>query len=91
MPGANNDLNVFARSNVFEDPLHGITPPINYEINRNHYDMGYYLVMADALNIVCAQSMDNASAIVNACPLLHLPVAYRFSCYLPILTILVQH
>ena len=44
MPGANNDLNVLARSNVFEDLLHGRTPPINYEINVNQYKMGYYLV-----------------------------------------------
>ena len=43
MPGANNDLNILSRSDVFEDLLHGRTPPINYEINDNHYNMGCYL------------------------------------------------
>ena len=43
IPGANNGLNVLARSDVFEDLLHGRTLPINYEINGNHYDMEYYL------------------------------------------------
>ncbi|KAM7494412.1 hypothetical protein LguiB_029021 [Lonicera macranthoides] len=43
MPGVNNDLNVLARSNVFENLLHGRCPPVNYEINGNHYNMGYYL------------------------------------------------
>ena len=44
MPGANNDMNVLARSDVFEDLLHSRIPPINYEINGNNYNMGYYLL-----------------------------------------------
>lgn len=43
MPGANNDLNVLALSNVFWDLLHGGTPTINFEINGNKYNMRYYL------------------------------------------------
>lgn len=43
MAGANNDLNVLAQSHIFEDLLHGKTLLINYEINGNQYNMGYYL------------------------------------------------
>ena len=43
MPGSNNDLNVLARFNVFEDLLYGRTPPVNYEINGNQYNMEYSL------------------------------------------------
>ena len=40
IPGSNNNLNVLARYNVFEDLLHGRTPPVNYEINNNQNNMG---------------------------------------------------
>lgn len=43
MPGSCNDLNVLHRSTVFEDLLHGRTPPIQYTVNGQEYDMGYYL------------------------------------------------
>ncbi|XP_074378102.1 uncharacterized protein LOC141719627 [Apium graveolens] len=41
--GANNDINVLDRSPVFDDVLQGHAPDVNYTINGNNYNMGYYL------------------------------------------------
>ncbi|XP_017233595.1 uncharacterized protein LOC108207672 [Daucus carota subsp. sativus] len=41
--GSNNDINVLDRSPVFDDVLQGRAPEINYTINGNNYNMGYYL------------------------------------------------
>ncbi|XP_056692144.1 protein ALP1-like [Spinacia oleracea] len=43
IPGSCNDLNVLYRSPVFDDVLQGTTPPINFQVNENEYNMGYYL------------------------------------------------
>ena len=40
---SNNDINVLDRSPVFDDVLQGCAPEINYAINGNNYNMGYYL------------------------------------------------
>ena len=42
-PGSLNDINVLHRSPVFQDVLEGRAPNVNYVINGNHHDMGYYL------------------------------------------------
>ncbi|XP_074367392.1 uncharacterized protein LOC141707871 [Apium graveolens] len=41
--GSNNDINVLDRSPVFDDLLQGRAPKVNYTINANNYNMGYYL------------------------------------------------
>ncbi|CAM8886269.1 unnamed protein product [Rhodiola kirilowii] len=41
--GSNNDINVLDRSPIFDDILEGRAPEVNYSINENNYDMGYYL------------------------------------------------
>ncbi|CAM8982022.1 unnamed protein product [Rhodiola kirilowii] len=41
--GSNNDINVLDRSPIFDDILEGRAPEVNYSINGNNYDMGYYL------------------------------------------------
>ncbi|XP_049990004.1 putative nuclease HARBI1, partial [Alexandromys fortis] len=41
--GSCNDLNVLENSHVFDDMVNGRSPPCNYQVNGNHYNMGYYL------------------------------------------------
>ncbi|XP_041016225.1 uncharacterized protein LOC121258750 [Juglans microcarpa x Juglans regia] len=43
MPGSHNDFNVLERSSIFTELAQGRAPPVNYTINGNHYEMGYYL------------------------------------------------
>ena len=43
MLGSSNNLNVLARSTVFEDMFYRRSPPVEFAINGNMYDMGYYL------------------------------------------------
>ncbi|XP_056682783.1 uncharacterized protein [Spinacia oleracea] len=43
IPGSCNDLNVLYRSPVFDDVLQGTAPPLNFQVNGNEYNMGYYL------------------------------------------------
>ncbi|KAF7131762.1 hypothetical protein RHSIM_Rhsim09G0030600 [Rhododendron simsii] len=44
LPRSHNDLNVLDRSSLFDEFSLGRTPPVNYTINGNEYNMGYYLV-----------------------------------------------
>ncbi|KAF8393073.1 hypothetical protein HHK36_021314 [Tetracentron sinense] len=46
LPGSHNDINVLERSSVFTDLADERAVAIDYSINGNDYDMGYYL--ADA-------------------------------------------
>ncbi|XP_074351967.1 uncharacterized protein LOC141691122 [Apium graveolens] len=41
--GSNNDINVLDRSPIFDDVLQGRAPEVNYTINGNNYNVGYYL------------------------------------------------
>ncbi|XP_074371342.1 uncharacterized protein LOC141712335 [Apium graveolens] len=41
--GSNNDINVLDRSRIFDDVLEGRTPEVNYNLNGNNYNIGYYL------------------------------------------------
>ncbi|CAM8890834.1 unnamed protein product [Rhodiola kirilowii] len=41
--GSNNDINVLDRSPVFDEVMQGRAPEVNYTINGNNYNMGYYL------------------------------------------------
>lgn len=43
MPGSHNDINVLDRSLLFSNVANGKAPSATYTINRNTYDMGYYL------------------------------------------------
>ncbi|KAF8401013.1 hypothetical protein HHK36_014316 [Tetracentron sinense] len=43
LPGSHNDINVLKRSSVFTDLADGRAAAVNYLINGNDYDMGYYL------------------------------------------------
>ncbi|XP_021858218.1 uncharacterized protein [Spinacia oleracea] len=44
IPCSCNDLNVLYRSLLFGDVLQGKAPPINFQVNGNEYNMGYYLI-----------------------------------------------
>ena len=41
--GSNNDINVLDRSPVFDNVLQGRALEVNFTINENNYNMGYYL------------------------------------------------
>ncbi|XP_017250657.1 uncharacterized protein LOC108221279 [Daucus carota subsp. sativus] len=41
--GSNNDINVLERSPLFDEVLEGRAPEINYTLNGNNYNLGYYL------------------------------------------------
>ncbi|XP_074377690.1 uncharacterized protein LOC141719208 [Apium graveolens] len=41
--GSNNDINVLDQSPVFDDMLQDRAPEVNFTINGNNYNMGYYL------------------------------------------------
>ena len=43
LPGALNDINVLDRSHVFDDLMNGRTPEVEFVINGNKYNKGYYL------------------------------------------------
>jgi hypothetical protein len=44
LPGALNDLNVLARSPLFDQIADGTNPRSNFSVNGHDYDLGYYLV-----------------------------------------------
>ncbi|XP_034212746.1 uncharacterized protein LOC117625264 [Prunus dulcis] len=41
--GSNNDINILARSPLFNDVVHGVTPHVEYIVNGNQYHLDYYL------------------------------------------------
>ncbi|WVZ92129.1 hypothetical protein U9M48_038216 [Paspalum notatum var. saurae] len=41
--GSLNDINVLHRSSLFDDLLTGNAPPVEFTVNGNTYNMGYYL------------------------------------------------
>jgi Plant transposon protein len=43
LPGTLNDINVLDRSLVFDEVLEGRAPQVNFTVNRNNYNLGYYL------------------------------------------------
>jgi Plant transposon protein len=38
-----NDINVLDRSPIFDEVLEGRAPQVNFTVNRNNYNLGYYL------------------------------------------------
>ncbi|CAM8908042.1 unnamed protein product [Rhodiola kirilowii] len=43
VPGAQNDLNVLYKSDIFDPLLAGICPQVTYKVNGSTYDNSYYL------------------------------------------------
>ncbi|SAL96806.1 hypothetical protein [Absidia glauca] len=43
LPGTLNDINVLDRSHLLQDLTSGTAPAVNFTVNGNTYDMGYYL------------------------------------------------
>ncbi|CAL8170344.1 unnamed protein product [Prunus armeniaca] len=41
--GSNNDINILARSPLFNDVVYGVAHHVEYIINGNQYHLGYYL------------------------------------------------
>jgi len=42
--GSNNDINVLDQSPLFTDVVQGRAPTVQFSVNGNNYNMGYYLV-----------------------------------------------
>lgn len=42
MSGRNNDINILKSSNLFSKLSQGISPPANYTIQGQEYNIGYY-------------------------------------------------
>jgi hypothetical protein len=42
MPGSHNDINVLQHSPVFDDLANSRAPVVNFTVNENEYNMGYY-------------------------------------------------
>ncbi|XP_019172075.1 PREDICTED: putative nuclease HARBI1 [Ipomoea nil] len=43
LAGTLNDINVLDRSPIFHEVLEGKAPQVNFVVNGNHYNLGYYL------------------------------------------------
>ncbi|KAI5324329.1 hypothetical protein L3X38_033402 [Prunus dulcis] len=43
VPGSNNDINILARSPLFNYVVHGVAPDVEYIVNGNQYYLGNYL------------------------------------------------
>ena len=43
LPGSLNDINVINRSHVFDPLIHGVAPEVEFFVNGNRYDKGYFL------------------------------------------------
>jgi hypothetical protein len=41
--GSNNDINVLNRSPLFTEVVQGRAPEVQFTVNNNEYNMGYYL------------------------------------------------
>ncbi|XP_010690655.1 uncharacterized protein LOC104904161 [Beta vulgaris subsp. vulgaris] len=64
IPGSCNDLHVLHQSPVFRDVLEGRAPPVQFTVNGNQYDKGYYLTNGIYLNwatfiqsVTCPQTL----------------------------------
>ena len=42
-PGTQNDINILDQSNLFEAVVNGFAPAVHFVVNKNVYEMGYYL------------------------------------------------
>ena len=42
-PGTQNDINILDQSNLFEAVVNGVAPAVHFVVNKNVYEMGYYL------------------------------------------------
>nr|KAJ0222962.1 hypothetical protein LSAT_V11C200093520 [Lactuca sativa] len=45
LPGTLNDINMLDRSPIFHDVLEGRAQKVNFQVNGNNYNLGYYLIM----------------------------------------------
>jgi len=43
LPGSHNDITVVKRSPIFDDVANGRAPPVDFSVNGNTYNLGYYL------------------------------------------------
>ncbi|CAL8167462.1 unnamed protein product [Prunus armeniaca] len=68
--GSNNDINVLAHFPLFNDVVNGVSPHIQYIVNRNEYNLGYYL--ADGI-------YPSWATLVNTISQLHTPKKYYLS------------
>jgi hypothetical protein len=62
--GSQNDINVLNKSPLFIEAIRGEAPTVQYTVNGNQYDMGYYL--ADKIYLEWATFVKTVNAPQSA-------------------------
>ncbi|CAL9019203.1 unnamed protein product [Prunus brigantina] len=66
--GSNNDINVLARSPLFNDVVNGVSPHIQYVVNGNEYNLAQWAIVRGPARMWCKEQLH---LIMMTCIILH--------------------